>query len=138
MAAPLLVDTDIARYFIKGRHPAVDARFAKADPSRLCISAVTQAELLYGLKALDQAHHLHLAAHRFLREIAILPWGSDAAEVHADIRHMLVSGGNPIGEMDMMIASHAIALEATLVTNNVRQYQRLSPRLSIEKWVDNP
>jgi tRNA(fMet)-specific endonuclease VapC len=136
MATSLLIDTDIASYFIKGRHPAVDARFADADPAKLYISAVTQAELLYGLKALDPAHRLHLAVHRFLRGIAILPWGAEAAEIHADIRHLLVSGGNAIGEMDMMIASHAIALGATLVTNNVRHYQRLAPVLTFENWTD--
>lgn len=136
MAVPLLIDTDIASYFIKGRHPELDARFAEEDPSRLCISAVTQAELLHGLRMLDPAHRLHLAVHRFLREMPILAWGSEAAEVHADIRHHLASNGNAIGEMDMMIASHAIALGATLVTNNVRHYGRLSPRLSIENWVE--
>ena len=137
MPVPLLIDTDIASYFIKGRHPAVDARFAEADPARLCISAVTQAELLYGLKMLDPAHRLHLAVHRFLREIPIVPWGSEAAEVHAGIRHLLVSGGNAIGEMDMMIASHAIALGATLVTNNIRHYRRLAAMLTIENWVSD-
>jgi tRNA(fMet)-specific endonuclease VapC len=137
MTAPLVIDTDIASYVIKGRHPVVDVRFTAADPARLCISAVTQAELLYGLKALDPAHRLHLAVHRFLREIAIMPWDSDAATAHADIRHLLVSGGNAIGEMDMMIAAHAIALGAVLVTNNVRHYGRLSPMLAIENWVDD-
>lgn len=129
MAIPLRIDTDIASYFITGRHPAVDTRFAEADPARLCISAVTQAELLDGLTALDPAH-------RFLREMPILPWGSEAAEVHADIRHLLVSGGSTIGEMDMMIASHAVALGAVLVTSNVRHYQRLAPALTIENWTD--
>jgi tRNA(fMet)-specific endonuclease VapC len=135
MASLLLIDTDIASYFIKARYPSVTARFAAADASRLSISAVTQAELLYGLKSLDPAHRLHLAVHRFLREIRILPWGEEAAEIHADIRYQLVSGGIAIGEMDMMIAAQAIALEATLVTNNVRHYARLSPALSIENWV---
>ena len=138
MAGPLLmIDTDIACYVIKGRHPAVDTRFAAADPARLCVSTVTQAELLYGLKALDPAHRLHLVVHRFLREIAILPWGEEAAEVHADIRHLLVSGGNAIGEMDMMIAAHAIALGAVLVTNNVRHCQRLAPMVSIANWAQD-
>lgn len=134
-AALMLIDTDIVSYFIKGRYPSVTARFVTADPSRLCISAVTQAELLYGLKPLGPAHRLHLAVQRFLREIRILPWGEEAAEVHADIRYQLVSNGSAIGEMDMMIAAHAIALGATLITNNVRHYARLSPALPIENWM---
>lgn len=131
----LLVDTDIASYFIKARHPSVTARFAAADASRLRISAVTQAELLFGLKSLDPEHRFHLAVRRFLREMPILPWGEEAAEVHAEIRFQLVSSGMAIGEMDTMIAAQAMALGAILVTNNVRHYARLSPALTIENWV---
>ena len=134
----LLIDTDIASYLIKGRYPSVDARFAEADASRMCISAVTQAELLYGLKALNPAHRLHLTVRLFLQDINILPWGAEAAHVHADIRYQLVSGVNAIGEMDMMIAAHAMSLGAVLVTNNVRHYSRLSPALTIENWVSDP
>jgi tRNA(fMet)-specific endonuclease VapC len=100
---------------------------------------VTQAELLYGLKSLDPAHLLHAVVHRLLREIPVLPWGLDAAEVHADVRHLLVAGGSAFGEMDMMIASHAIVLGAVLVTNNnVRQYGRLSSMLKLENWAEIP
>lgn len=134
-AAPLLIATDIASSFIKARYPSVTARFVTADASRLCISAVTQAELLFGLKGLAPAHRLHLAVHRFLREIRLVPWGQEAAVVHADVRYQLVANGSAIGEMDMMIAAHAIALGATLVTNNVRHYARLAPALVLENWV---
>jgi len=94
VASPLMIDTDIASYIIKARYPSVDARFAQADPSRICVSAVTQSELLYGLKDLDPAHRLHISVRRFLRDTAILAWGEDAAEIHADIRHTLVSSGS--------------------------------------------
>lgn len=134
----LLIDTDIASYLIKGRFPTVDARFVKADASRICISAVTQSELLFGLKALDPGHRLQLTVRRFLRDTRILPWDEEAAEVHADIRHQLVSGGTVIGEMDMMIAAHAMSIGAVLITNNVRHYSRLSPALTIENWLSDP
>lgn len=137
MSSLLLIDTDIASYLIRARYPSVDARFAETDASRVCISAVTQSELLFGLKSLNPAHRLHLTVRRFLRDIRILPWGEEAAEVHADIRHQLVSAGIAIGEMDMMIAAHAMSLSAVLVTNNILHFSRLSPALTIENWVSD-
>lgn len=138
MSSMLLIDSDIASYIIKSRYPTVDARFAEADPSHVGISAVSQSELLYGLKRLDASHPLQRTVLQFLGATRILPWGKQAAEVHANIRHELVAGGTVIGEMDMMIAAHAISLGAVLVTNNVRHFSRLSPALTIENWVTDP
>jgi tRNA(fMet)-specific endonuclease VapC len=61
-------------------------------------------------------------------------WGDEAAEVHADIRHRMLSVGRTFGEMDMMIAAHAIAPGAVLVTNNTKHLERLAPALTIENW----
>ncbi len=135
MAYSLMLDTDIASYVIKARYPSVDARFAGADSSRICVSAVTQSELLFGLKDLDPAHRLHLNVRRFLGDTPILAWGEDAARIHADIRHTLVSSGMMIGEMDVLIAAHALSLGAILVTNNTRYFGRLGPALTIENGV---
>lgn len=137
MSPLLLLDTDIASYITKARHPSVDARFAKTDLSRVAISAVTQSELLFGLKRLDQGHRFQLSVRRFLRDTRILPWGAEAARAHADVRYRLLSGGRSIGELDMMIAAHAISLDAVLVTNNVRRFACLAPTLTIENWVDD-
>jgi tRNA(fMet)-specific endonuclease VapC len=137
MSTLLLLDSDIASYIIKARHPSVDARFAEVDASLIAISAVTQSELLFGLKRLDPGHQYQLSVRRFLRDTRILPWGTEAAVAHADIRHRLVSGGRAIGELDMMIAAHAVSLGAVLVTNNVRHFGRLAPTLTIENWVDD-
>jgi tRNA(fMet)-specific endonuclease VapC len=130
-----MIDTDIASYFIKARYASVDARFAEVDSSLVRISAITQSELLFGLRGLEPAHRLHLNVRRFLRDTTFLAWGEEAAVVHPDIRHQLLSTGRSIGEMDMMIAAHAISLGAVLVTNNTRHYERLSPGLVIENWV---
>jgi tRNA(fMet)-specific endonuclease VapC len=133
----LLIDTDIASYFIKGRSPSVDRRFAATDASRTHISALTVSELRFGLHSLGPTHRLHLEVGRFLRDITILPWDEAAAEVHAEIRHELKIAGKAFGEMDMMIAAHAIALGAILVTNNTRHFGRLAPMLTIENWMDD-
>jgi tRNA(fMet)-specific endonuclease VapC len=129
-----ILDTDIASYIIKERSPAVQARMAAVLPSELCISAVTRAELLYGLKRLPPDHRLQLVVRQFLKIIRTLPWDAEAAGFYADIRHQLVTTGQQIGELDMMIAAHAISLGAVLVTNNTRHYVRIKAPLIVENW----
>ncbi len=131
-----LLDTDTASYLIKGHTPQVEARLATIPPSMVCISVVTQAELLYGLKTLPPAHRLHAGVRQFLKIIRILPWDSDAAGFYADIRHQLVTKGQTIGEMDMMIAAHALAVGAVLVTNNIKHFKRIRAPLALTNWVE--
>ena len=131
-----LLDTDTASYLIKGRTPQVEERLAAIPPSMVCISVVTQAELLYGLKALPPAHRLHAGVRQFLKIVRILPWDSAAAEFYADIRHQLVTKGQTIGEMDMMIAAHALAAGAVLVTNNTKHFKRIRAPLALVNWVE--
>ena len=129
-----MLDTDIASYIIKERTPAIQARMAAILPSELCVSAVTRAELLYGLKRLPADHRLHLVVRQFLKIIRVVPWDAEAAGFYADIRHQLVTSGQQIGELDMMIAAHAISLGAVLVTNNTRHYGRINAPLILENW----
>ena len=95
---------------------------------------MTRAELQYGLKRLPPDHRLHLAVRQFLKIVRILPWDTDAADWYAEIRHQLVSDGRPIGEMDMMIAAHALSASAVLVTNNGRHFERINAPLLLENW----
>jgi tRNA(fMet)-specific endonuclease VapC len=128
-----MLDTDTASYIIKRRTPAIGAKLAAIPPSLVCVSVVTRAELQYGLKHLPAGHRLHIGVHRFLSIVRALPWDAEAADAYADIRHQLVSSGQPIGEMDMMIAAHSHAARAVLVTNNVRHYERI-PGLILANW----
>lgn len=73
----------------------------------------------------------------FLERFRRIPWDSEAAKVHAVVRHLLLSTGQPIGAMEAMIASHAIAMGITLVTNDTRHFARLAPPLRIVNWVDS-
>lgn len=68
-----MLDTDIASYIIKRRSPSIEAKLFTIAPSMLCLSAVTQAELMYGLKKLPPGHRLHLAVRQFLQIISALP-----------------------------------------------------------------
>lgn len=95
---------------------------------------MTRAELQYGLKRLRVDHHLHLVVRQFLKMIRTLPWDVEAANWYADIRHPLVSNGQQIGELDMMIAAHSLSAGAVLVTNNRRHYERIEAPLILENW----
>jgi tRNA(fMet)-specific endonuclease VapC len=131
-----LLDTDIASFVIKGRSPALDAKLAAVPPDHVAVSAITRAELIYGLQRLAPSHGLHRLVREFLLVVQVLPWGEDAADRYAEIRHRLTTAGRPIGEMDMMIAAHAVALGAVLVTNNARHFARLAPLLTMENWAE--
>ncbi len=130
-----MLDTDTASYIIKRRSPVLEARLAAILPSQLCISVVTQAELLYGLKRLSPDHRLHLAVRQFLKLVHAFAWDAKAAEFYADIRHELIRSGQPIGEMDMMIAAHALSACAVLVTNNTRHFARVGAPLITANWM---
>lgn len=141
MNLPLyLLDTDISSYIIKEKPQQVAKIFYQIPPEQICISSITHAEILYGLEKLPSNHPLQQRSQTFLRNMTILKWGDDkACECYAKICHYLISTGQTIGEMDMMIASHALALKAILVTNNTRHYQRIvsfNANLKIENWAE--
>jgi tRNA(fMet)-specific endonuclease VapC len=129
-----MLDTDTASYLIKGKSPAIEARLAGLVPAVVCVSVMTRAELQYGLKRLPADHRLHLAVRQFLKLVRVLPWDADAADWYAEIRHQLISAGQPIGEMDMMIAAHALSAGAVLVSNNRRHYERIKAPLILDNW----
>jgi len=130
-----MLDTDTVSYLMKGKSPAIEARLAALVPSTVCISVMTRAELRFGLKRLPAEHRLHVVVRQFLEIIHVLPWGADAADWYAEIRHQLLGSGQPIGEMDMMIAAHALAADSILVTNNGRHFERITAPLILENWV---
>jgi tRNA(fMet)-specific endonuclease VapC len=129
-----MLDTDTASYLIKGRAPHIEAKLSQLSPSMVCVSVITQAELMYGLKRLPDSHLLHHAVRQFLSIVRVLPWDSEAANYYAGIRHQLVSSGQPIGDMDMMIAAHSLSANAVLVTNNTRHYEKIAAPLTLVNW----
>jgi tRNA(fMet)-specific endonuclease VapC len=132
-----MLDTDIASYAIKdygGTHVMDKLRALR--PGEACVSAITRAELLFGLKKLPQKHRLHIGVKKFLNAVQVLAWEPEGAEFYAEIRHELMRTGNLIGEMDMLIAAHAIAADAVLVTNNVRHFKKIKLPLMLTNWMD--
>jgi tRNA(fMet)-specific endonuclease VapC len=132
MSPRYLLDTNTASYIIKGNIPRVRERLLKVPMSGLLISAVTEAELLYGAARKSDSVRLRTAVDEFLLRVDSLAWDSNAAKRYADLRAALEIAGTPMGNLDMMIAAHALAAEAILVTND-RSFFRLK-HLKIEDW----
>lgn len=128
-----MLDTDTSSYIIRNRPESVRVRLSGLDSSQLCISVITHAELLYGVKSAASAKAIRLDVEDFVRRLAVLEWDSTAAEHYADIRVKLEAGGTPIGNMDLMIAAHARSIGAVLVTNNEKHFRRVSG-LAMENW----
>ena len=128
-----MLDTDTVRYLIRGKSAALDAHVAGTAPKRLCISAVTRGELLYGVQLKPGAHKLAQLVDQVLTRLVCLPWDTAAAAHFAEVAAALHLGGLPIGSMDAMIAGHAKAVGAVLITNNTRHFSRVAG-LVVENW----
>jgi tRNA(fMet)-specific endonuclease VapC len=132
MAHQYLLDTNTSSYIIKGNNPAVDRRLASVPMAGIAISAITEGELRFGAARLPEAAHLHRVLEQFLLRVAILPWDSGAAREYGGFRAALEREGRPMGNLDLMIAAHALALGLTLVTND-GAFGRIRG-LKVENW----
>lgn len=130
-----MLDTNICIYAIKNKPPKVFQTLLLHDPSEICISSVTYAELVHGVEKSVAVDKNRLALAMLLANISILDFNAEAAEEYGAIRAYLEKNGTPIGPLDMMIAGHAKSLGYTLVTNNVREFERV-PELMIENWAE--
>ena len=129
-----MLDTNICIYVIKQKPEKVLQRFRKEIEGELCISAITLAELEYGVEHSSDPVRNEQALLRFLAPISVLPFDADAACEYGWIRAYLQNMGTPIGPLDMLIAGHAKAMKLVLVTNNIREFERV-PGLELENWV---
>ena len=129
-----MLDTDTSSYIIRNRPESVRVRFGKLDSSQVCISVITHAELLYGVKSAASVRTIRPAVEDFVRRLTVVEWDSAAAEHYADIRVRLEADGTPIGNMDIVIAAHARSVSAVLVTNNEKHFRRVGG-LTVENWV---
>jgi tRNA(fMet)-specific endonuclease VapC len=132
MAVRYLLDTNTASYVIKGNFPRVRARLLKVPMSEVGISVVTEAELRFGVARLPHATALKAVVEEFLLRVEVLPWNSAAARHYARIRAELEKDGEPMGNLDLMIAAHALAAEAVLVTHD-HVFRRVKG-LKVEDW----
>ncbi len=130
-----LIDTNICIYLIKKQYPIVQKRLEACEPSAIAVSAITVAELEYGVaKSLNQEKN-RLALKNFLSSFEILPFDDRDAECFGMIRACLEKQGTPIGAYDLEIAAQAMARDIVVVTNNVKEFARV-PGLKVENWVN--
>jgi len=132
MAVRYLLDTNTASYVIKGNFPRVRERLLKVPMAEVGISVVTEAELRFGMARLPEATRLKTVVEEFLLRVEVLPWNSEAARHYARLRATLEKEGEPMGNLDMMIAAQALAADAVLVTHD-RVFRRVKG-LKIEDW----
>lgn len=127
-----MLDTDTVSYALRGEG-RVAARILDHRPSELCISSITLAELRYGAHR-RQSVKLHGLIDAFISNIPALPFDDTCAGHFGALAAELAARGTPIGNLDVLIAAHAIAADATLVTNNVKHFARVRA-LSVENWL---
>ena len=128
-----MLDTNIASHVIKGDIPEIRERLASVPMHNVVISSVTQAELLYGLAKRSYPKGLSARIHEFLIRVDILPWNHDVATVYGDLRARCEAAGITLSPLDMMIAAHANAADAILVTRD-KAFSRIPEGLRIENW----
>jgi len=127
-----MLDTDIAIYVIKNRPAGARAKFQQQQ-GRLCVSSITVMELMYGAEKSAQPERNLGDIEGFIARLVVLPYDVGAAFHSAQIRAELEKSGTPIGAYDQMIAGHARSCGLVVVSNNTREFQRVSG-LRVENW----
>jgi tRNA(fMet)-specific endonuclease VapC len=129
-----VLDTDICSYLMKRSHPALIERVKTFAARDLKVSAVTVFELEYGILRSQRREHLRVVVRAFLENVEVLDWTAPAASEAGAVRAELAAVGSPIGAYDLLIAGHVRSLNATLVTNNSREFARVSG-LRLTDWM---
>ena len=129
-----LLDTNILSHLI--RHPTGEVfnYLESILPETACTSIIVSAEIHYGLRK-GASDKLRIQAEKVLGVMDILPLEKPVDTYYGEIRAILNRKGTPIGGNDLFIAAHALALDLTLVTANVREFSRV-PKLRIENWLE--
>jgi tRNA(fMet)-specific endonuclease VapC len=132
MPVRYLLDTNTVSYVIEGNRPRVRERLLGVAMAEVGISVITEAELLFGLARRPEATKLKTVVEEFLLRVEVLPWDSEAAQQYARIRATLEGGGEPMGNLDLMIAAQALALDLVLVSGDA-VFRRVKG-LKVEDW----
>lgn len=130
-----MLDTNICIDVIKQAPAPVLGKFRQHEPEGLGISAITAAELAFGVTKSGSRRN-RAALDEFLSALEIAPFDDEVARVYGDVRADLAARGIPIGPLDTQIAAHALSLDVTLVSNNLREFERVAG-LRCANWVES-
>ncbi len=130
----VMLDTNIVSEVMRNPNGVVGARLDQLNPAAACISILTAGELRYGAAKRGSAQ-LTRSVEMVLQRIAVVAFEAPADTIYGRIRNDLMRRGTPIGPIDFLIAAHALALDLTLVSANVREFSRV-PDLRVENWLD--
>ena len=131
MSLVFMLDTDTVSYSLRGQG-RVATVISQHRPSVICVSAITMAQLRFGAMRRKSAR-LDQMIERFAENVVVMPFDADCAFMFGRIASQLEELGTPIGEFDALIAAHAMSLGLTLVTNNVKHFNRVAG-LKVENW----
>jgi tRNA(fMet)-specific endonuclease VapC len=129
----ILLDTNICIALIRQKSPQLIKHLISLKPGEVGISSITLAELEYGVEKSSFREQNARALEQFLLPLEILPFNDKAASIYGKIRFDLERKGQSIGPMDLLIAAHALSLQAILVTDNLREFKRVEG-LNVEDW----
>ena len=130
-----LLDTNTCIHVIKYHPSSVQEKLAPIPVGEVGVSSMVWAELWYGIAHSGKRQHNEQALTEFLDYVEVLDWPREAAPIYGRVRSFLRKKGTPIGAMGLLIAAHALTLDAALVTDNVVEFRRV-PKLKIENWID--
>ena len=133
MPLEALLDTNICIYIARNRPPGAAERFATAAPGSLGISVVTWGELCFGANKSRDSIRARAALERFAEAVPVQSMNADVGQHYGEIRAFLERAGTPIGNNDLWIAAHARALGTKLITNNLKEFERVTG-LELECW----
>jgi tRNA(fMet)-specific endonuclease VapC len=130
-----VLDTDTCAFVLRRSSAVLLDRIQSVPLMQQAISVVTYAELLYGVQVSSKKKANQEAVDALVRHLRVLEWSQDAAWHYAEIRADLKKKGSMIGANDLMIAAHARSLAAIVVTNNVKDFERVKG-LRVENWIE--
>jgi tRNA(fMet)-specific endonuclease VapC len=135
MTKRYMLDTNIVSQLLR-EHPQVLGQVLATPMESLCISSITEGELLFGLANNPANLKLKQAVQELLRRVDSIAWDSAVARKYGEVRAQMQKQGKGIGNLDLLIASHAIAIDAILVTNDQAMF--LVPHVNTEDWTIKP
>lgn len=130
-----MLDTNIASYYLRRASPTLEERVNDGLKHRtIAISVIARAELRYGQMGMTPEDRRRSLIDSFFLRLPSVEWSIEAADHYGALKHTLKTQGTPIGDMDTLIAAHALAEDLILVTHNTRHFENV-PGLKLEDWM---